>query len=307
MKNILVVYFTQTGQLRKAIDSTLASFINDESFSVHYLPLIPKKPFPFPWSYTRFFDVFPDCVHAVPCELEPLQMQPDLEFDLVIIGYQPWFLSICIPVSSFLQSVFAREKLKGKPVVTVIACRNMWLNAQEKMKLQLKKLEANLVGNITFVDHAPNLISLITVLAFVLGGITERFLSIFPKYGVSGEDLQKMGPACSQILADRLKEGNFDGMQSELNAIGAVRIIPSLMLMEGRGKVLFPLYANYISKKGTMGSEARKTRVQIFGIVLPTAILILSPLITIASRLAPILFPRKTKKEITYFSQNELR
>ena len=77
--------------------------------------------------------------------------------------------------------------------------------------------------------------------------------------------------------------------------------------MEGRGRALFPLYANYISKKGTQGSEQRKTRVRIFGIVLPTAILLLSPIITILSRLAPILAKKKFDKEIAYYSQNSLR
>jgi hypothetical protein len=77
--------------------------------------------------------------------------------------------------------------------------------------------------------------------------------------------------------------------------------------MEGRGRALFPLYANYISKKGTQGSEQRKLRVRIFGIVLPTAILLLSPIITILSRLAPLLAKTKFDKEIAYYSQNTLR
>ncbi len=79
------------------------------------------------------------------------------------------------------------------------------------------------------------------------------------------------------------------------------------MLMEGRGSALFPLYANYISKKGTQGSEQRKTRVRIFGIVLPIVILLASPIITIISRLMPLLVKKKFDKEIAYYSQNTLR
>jgi hypothetical protein len=77
--------------------------------------------------------------------------------------------------------------------------------------------------------------------------------------------------------------------------------------MEGRGKALFPLYANYITKKGGQGSAERKTRVRIFGIVLPIGILLLSPIITIISRLVPILAKKKFEKEISYYSQNSLR
>ena len=43
------------------------------------------------------------------------------------------------------------------------------------------------------------------------------------------------------------------------------------------------------------------------GIVLPTAILILSPLLTIVSRLAPLIASKKFKQEKAYYSQHTLR
>ena len=182
----------------------------------------------------------------------------------------------------------------------------MWLGAQEKMKKQLLQLKANLVGNITFVDKSANLISLVTVLAFVLNGTKENFMGIFPKYGVSEKDLLK-GPLFGEIILENLEKNQLKNIQPELNKSGAINIKGNLLLMEGRGKAIFPLYANYISKKGTQGTEERKTRVRIFGIVLPVAILLLSPFITILSRLAPLLAKNKLEKEINYYSQNTLR
>lgn len=306
MKNILVVYFTQTGQLGSAVKASLAPLENDPEIRIHYEQIRPKKPYPYPWSYMEFFDVFPENVHGIPCELEPFSAGIQQDYDLVVIAYQPWFLSVCVPINSFLLSPEAAVLLKNKPVVTVIACRNMWLNAQEKMKKRLLELDAKLVGNITFVDKSPNLISLITVLAFVLGGVKDKFLGIFPKYGVKESDLEQ-APSYGNIIINNLKSNNYDNLQEQLVNIKAVVIRPNLMLMEGRGKVLFPLYANYISKKGPSGSKSRRTRVRIFGIVLPTAILILSPVITIVSRLAPLIASKKMKKEIAYYSQNSLR
>ncbi len=306
MKNVLVVYFTQTGQLSSAVKATLKPLENDPAVNIHYELVQPKKAYPYPWSYMEFFDVFPENVHGIPCELEPFSADLHKNYDLVVIAYQPWFLSVCVPINSFLMSEDAKILLKDKPVVTVIACRNMWLNGQEKMKKKLLELKANLVGNITFVDKSPNLISLITVLAFVLGGVKDKFLGIFPKYGVKESDLEK-APSYGNILIDHLRSDNYNTLQEELVKDGAVVIRPNLMIMEGRGKVLFPLYANYISKKGASGNKSRRTRVRIFGIVLPTAILILSPIITIASRLAPLIASKKMKKEIIYYSQNSLR
>lgn len=306
MKKILVVYFTQTGQAKQALDATLNPFKENKNYQLDYLLIKPKKAFPYPWSYTEFFDIFPETVHGIPCELESLDIDTSTNYDLIVIAYQPWFLSVCVPISSFLQSIEAKQLLANKPVVTIINCRNMWLGAQEKMKKRLLDVKANLVGNITFVDRSSNLVSLVTVLAFVLKGKKENFLGIFPKYGVTEKDLSH-APVFGNIILDNFENNRLQNIQPQLNQQGALDIRGNLLLMEGRGRALFPLYANYISKKGTQGSEQRRTRVRIFGIVLPTAILLLSPIITILSRLAPVLAKKKFDKEIAYYSQNSLR
>ncbi len=306
MKKVLVVYFSQTGQAKLALDAVLKPFSENQNYQLDYLLIQPKKKFPYPWSYTEFFDAFPETVHGIPCELEPINIETNANYDLVIIAYQPWFLSICVPISSFLQTPEAKKLLANKPVITIINCRNMWLGAQEKMKKRLLDLHANLVGNITFVDRSSNLISLVTVLAFVLKGTKEKFMGIFPKYGVTDKDL-KHAPVFGKIILDNLETNQLQNIQPQLNQQGALDIRGNLLIMEGRAKFLFPIYANYISKKGTQGSEQRKTRVRIFGIVLPTVILLASPIITIISRLAPILAKKKFDKEIAYFSQNSLR
>lgn len=306
MKKILVAYYTQTGQAKLALDATLKPFTENSNYQLDYLLIKPKKTFPYPWSYTEFFDAFPETVHGIPCELEPIQIDTSVNYDLVVIAYQPWFLSICVPVSSFLQTPEAKLLLNNKPVVTIINCRNMWLGAQEKMKQRLLDVKANLVGNITFVDRSSNLTSLVTVLAFVLKGTKENFMGIFPKYGVNDKDLEK-APLFGTIIKNNLENNQLQNIQPQLNKEGALDIRGNLLLMEGRGRALFPLYANYISKKGTQGSEQRKTRVRIFGIVLPTAILCLSPIITILSRLIPLIAKKKFDKEIAYYSQNSLR
>ncbi len=306
MKKILVVYYTQTGQAKQALDATLKPFTENNNYQIDYLLIKPKKAFPYPWNYTEFFDVFPETVHGIPCELEPIQIDTSVSYDLVVIAYQPWFLSICVPISSFLQTPEAKLLLNNKPVVTIINCRNMWLGAQEKMKQRLLGVKANLVGNITFVDRSSNLTSLVTVLAFVLKGTKENFMGMFPKYGVNDKDLER-APVFGNIIKNSLENNQLQDTQSQLNKEGALDIRGNLLLMEGRGRALFPIYANYISKKGTQGSEQRKVRVRIFGIVLPTLILLASPIITILSRLIPVIAKKKFDKEIAYYSQNTLR
>lgn len=306
MRHLLVVYFSQTGQAKQALDATLDPFENNPEYQLHYHLVKPKKQFPYPWRYTEFFDAFPETVHGIPCELEPMHIDTTINFDLIVIAYQPWFLSVCVPINSFLQLPETKQLLNGKPVITIINCRNMWLGAQEKMKKQLLKVSANLVGNITFVDRSSNLTSLITVLAFVLKGTKEKFLGFFPKYGINNKDLLNAS-AFGKSIQHHLEKNSLSDLQKDLNEKGALDIRGNLLIMEGRAKTLFPLYANYISKKGTAGSEQRRMRVRIFGIVLPLVILIASPIITIISRLVPLIARKKFNKEIAYYSQNSLR
>lgn len=307
MKKVLVIYFTQTGQLSRAVKSTLQALENDLNVELTYEEIKPSNSYPFPWSYMQFFDVFPETVNAVPCQLQPFSFNPSDSFDLIIVAYQPWFLSICIPINSFLQTQEAKQVLKNKPVITLIACRNMWLTGQEKMKTQLLKLECQLIGNITFVDKAANLISLITVLAFVLGGVKDKFLGIFPKYGVSDSDLKDAAPKYGEIVLKHLKLSDYQSLQDELITAGAITIKANLMFMEGRGKVLFPIYAKFCTKKGFAGSKERRARIRLFGILLPTVLFILSPIITIVSRIAPLFLREKIRKEVDYYSHNSIR
>jgi hypothetical protein len=306
-KIVLVVYFTQSGQLNNAVRATLSPFEKDENVELFYEEIKPVTPFPFPWTFMQFFDKFPECVQGIPCELQPLKVNPNENFDLIIIAYQAWFLSVSIPINSFLQTEAAKTLLKNKKVVTVISCRNMWLNAQEKMKASLLSLKADLVGNITYVDRASNLTSLITVMAFVFKGVQDKYLGFMPVYGVSKEELAKDAPVFGGIVLKHFARNEYSGLQKELIESGAIKIKANLMILEGRGKVFFPIYANFISKKGTSGTKERRARVRSFGIILPIVVFTLSPIITVISRVVPLLFPKKNKREMDYHSNNFLR
>ena len=69
MKNVLIVYFSQTGQAKLAIDSVMGAFENNANYKTYYSLIKPKVPFPFPWKYTEFFDMFPETVQGIPCKL----------------------------------------------------------------------------------------------------------------------------------------------------------------------------------------------------------------------------------------------
>ncbi len=108
MKRVLVVYYSQTGQLRRLAESVCAPLAASADITVDWCELKPREPYPFPWPFMRFFDQFPETVHLDPPALQPLAVPADARYDLVILAYTVWFLSPAPPVNAFLQSADGR-------------------------------------------------------------------------------------------------------------------------------------------------------------------------------------------------------
>src|SRR5688572_14168793 len=181
MKRILVLYYTQSGQLLSILQS-LATPLIRAGHTIHFEEIQPLEKYPFPWSSYQFFNAFPEVFSQKPQPLKSLSVKATNGYDLIIIGYQPWFLTPSRPVSSFLQSEDCKKILAEKPVITVLGCRNMWLGAQEKVKRRLRDINAKLVGHVALIDRSPNITSLITILRWMFTGNRKPFL-FFPAAG----------------------------------------------------------------------------------------------------------------------------
>lgn len=305
MKKILVLYFSQSGQLRTVSDLLTQSFQQDSNYSVHFEELKPVTPFPFPWSAFSFFNAFPETYHQKMISLQPVSEAAKQPYDLVILAYQPWFLSPSPVMASFLRSEEGKQILANKNVVTVLGCRNMWLDAQEKVKRYLREAKANLVGNIAMVDNSGNLTSLVTILRWLLAGKKEAFW-FFPQAGIQQADLDKL-PSFGKLIKEMVEKNELDGLQQRLNGAEAVVIKPELVLLEKRGNRAFPIWANFIARGGSSDSWGRKIRVYIYMFLLPTAVFVLSPILSLVTAILLRVKKDELQKEVNYFYQNSLR
>src|SRR4051812_39641864 len=101
--SILVLYYTQSGQLRDILDNMLQDIKGHAD--LQFAEIAPATPFPFPWTAYTFFDAMPETVEQVPVPMKPLPQEiTNKHYDLVIFGYQPWFLHPSQPINSFLKS-----------------------------------------------------------------------------------------------------------------------------------------------------------------------------------------------------------
>jgi len=245
-KKVLAIYYTQSGQFTEIINSLTAPLIAN-GVSVEKVIIKPVVNFNFPWTGKRFFSVMPDCVLSVPTDLQPFGLK-EKSYDLVILGYQPWFLSPSIPSNSIVNHPDFKALLKDTPVVTISAGRNMWLNAYVRIRKSLKDAGGKLVGNIALVDKHSNPISFITIFYWMLTGKKERYLNIFPKPGVSDEDIKNTS-VFGEIVAKHLATDEWDNLQQELLDKKAVVIKYPLMFIEGKAKFIFAAWAKFIAKR----------------------------------------------------------
>jgi hypothetical protein len=273
MKKVLVINYSQSGQLNEIIDNFLLPFENVE---IERVVIEPVKPFAFPWTSEVFYDTMPECVNEEAIALKPIQYRSE-KYDLIVLGYQPWFLSPSLPVTSLLQDPVFQQKLNGTPVVTVIGGRNMWLNSQESIKAYIRNAGGKLVANIPLMDREPNLISVLTIFHWMLTGKKERKWGILPVPGVSDQDIRS-ADKFGVIVQKALNENNFSNLQSKILSLGLIDIPTDIWFIEMRGKKIFRIWASLIKKKGVT-PEKRKSYVNLFKYYLLIALFVASPVI----------------------------
>jgi hypothetical protein len=294
-KKVLAIYYTQSGQLEEIIDN-LTIPLTDAGISVEKVRVTPKARYPFPWTGKDFFAVMPDCVLGVPTELELFQLKENA-YDLIILGYQAWFLSPSIPSNSIMSHPAFRAVAKNTPIVTITGARNMWLSAMERVKKSLRETDAKLVGNIALVDNHANPVSFVTIFHWMFTGKKDRYLNIFPKPGVADEDISNT-KVFGSVLKEYLDRGEWNGMQADLVKRNAVRVKYNLMFIESKARKIFAIWAGIIAKK-----KKRTAWLVAFKYYLLIALFIAAPIILTVDAIffKPFLSGR-IKKQKQYYS-----
>ena len=241
----------------------------------------------------------PESVLGIPAELASFTLK-ETSYDLIIFAYQPWFLSPSIPATSILNHPAFKSVLKKTPVVTLIGARNMWLNAQEKVKKMLHESGAKLIGNVVLTDKNNNTISAVTILYWMLRGKKDRYLKIFPKPGIADTDISN-SKIFGKIVHQYFSKSDWNGLQSSLIQQKAVEVKSNLMFIETRAGKLFSIWANIIIKK-----KNRMPWVILFKYYLIIALFIIAPVVVCINSILfqPFLGKRINQKKKYYLELN---
>ena len=269
MKTV-VFYYTQSGQSLSAARQVCKPL--EAGGTVVYKQIVPLQTYPFPWSLDEFFGVFPETrLGQPPSGILPIDFTDVEDADLVIVVGQSWFLSPSLPLQSFFTDRGVMNYLSGRPVIFMNVCRNMWLMTIRKVKGYLAAANAQLVGHIVLQDEAPNLISVLTIVRWLIHGRQEAS-GLLPRAGVSSDSLASASRFGEVILGCGGTDGEppvagtrgYEGLQDRLLACGAIHYKPSILFLEKAGHRMFGFWATFIQRKGGFGDVRRRGRARLF-------------------------------------------
>jgi len=258
-RRVLVLWYSQTGQLRRAAEA-LTGTMRDAGLQVDFQELIPRRPYPFPWSMRDFLSVFPATVQGRGCDLEPTTLSVE-DYDLVVIAYTVWFLSPSLPTQGLFNAP-PGEMLAGKPVVTLIACRNMWITAEEKMRRLIAAAGGRHVGTVAVVDDGPAWASFVTTPRWLLTGKSGPFL-FFPRAGISDATMEKLAPFGAALASrfDDVTSGRAVPFESlDTMALDPPMVLPDIVI--GR---LFAPAARALAGARERGGATAAVALGVFG------------------------------------------
>jgi hypothetical protein len=300
-QKILVVHYSQSGQLSAIIQNFIRPFeAKPDRYDLFFHTIQPEPEFGFPWTSESFYDAFPEAVTETPVKLNTLAKELYQDYDLILLGYQVWYLSPSIPISSFLQSDDFKELAKGTPVFSINGCRNMWYKAYDSITKLIDNAGGKHIGHIVLYDKAQNLISVVTIIYWMLGGKKDKYLGIFPTPGISQDDIsgsEKHG----RILEEHFIKNNLQQIQKRIVEADGVKVLPHMMSMEKKAKRIFQIWASFVQKKGGPQNPSRRFRLKLFKYYLLFMIYFVS---TIAMLLFYLFYPfnaRKIKKNSKHY------
>ncbi len=259
---------------------------------VERLALELEQPFPFPWPFWQFMDSFAETAALTPPPLAPWQVEG--EFDLILIGYPVWFLSPPPAITAFLQSPEAQALLHGKPVVTVTACRNMWVQAHADMCGLLEQAGAHLLDHVALTDPSPAMYTFVTTPRWVLTGRKQAFW-FFPAAGLTEQQItaaQRFG----QALNDAVGAADWAGRTAMLTGLGAVNVDPGLAASEKIAKRSFRIWGSLLRALGPPGAWQRRPVLVLYLIFLLSLICTVVPLSMLLRAIFFKLAPQKATR-----------
>lgn len=298
MKRILVLYFSQSGDVTRAAQA-LVEPLERAGVEVVWSEIVPRVEYPSPWrNVHRFFNEMPECVLGYPPEIAPPGFSPDEPFDLVVLAYQVWFLSPSPPIQAFFRTEHARV-LRGRKVTTLTVARNMWHQASLKMRALLADAGAVHIDNVVVTHQGPAWATFITTTRTLFTGKRDRLMGVLPPAGIAESEMDRVR-SLGEAVARQLDKLDDPEGRPLLRGLGAVEVNGRYVIAERVAARFFPFWAHVIRLFGRIGRPFRHVGIFLFFHFLMLMIVLGIPMTIIT---LPVVYPFIRKPMAAYIAR----
>lgn len=282
MKRILVIYYSQSGDVENAVNALTAP-LEGQGIEITRQRLEPRPAHPFPWGAHAFFDTMPEAIHGEATALAPLGFAPTARFDLVIIAWQVWFLSPSLPIRAFFNTPQAAV-LRDTRVITLTCCRQMWQRAHAQMKALIRAAGGRHTDSVVVTHQGSPLATFLTAPRLMLTGKRDQ-VGFLPAAGVARQEIASLA-RFGQRLRETQDRWNAASPQPLLKGLGGVNVKLNALVPELIGIAFMLFWARILRLCGPRGSAWRRPMVWIY---VPLLVLIVPIALTASALLTPIL------------------
>nr|QEO74397.1 hypothetical protein [uncultured bacterium] len=290
MKRLLLLYYSQSGDVARIAEEFALPFRDLPDVEVIVRQIEPVPPYPFPWgTLTRLLSVFPECQRGGGASIRPLGLDPGEKFDLVILAYQVWHLAPSLPIQGFFKSADA-QLLRGARVITLCVCRNMWHSGSETMKRMLREAGALHLDNVVVSHQGPPFATFVSVPRLLLYGKRDGLWGIFPPAEVSRQDIERV-QRLGQAASEKLRQREDWPCHSLLTGVGAVRVKRRYVIPELFGWYTYRFCADGVLLATRYGPLARRLAIYVFVAMLLSMIFVGIPFVLLGMLIVyPLLY-----------------
>lgn len=206
-KTLSIVYYSQGGQTARAVEQLEAIVRSSDHWQlVGRLNLgeleAVRTRFKTPWQPMDFIQAQP-AAFAGEMELGAVDDAAVLAADVIVIAYPVWFMAPAIPISAWLKQLGGR--LRGKTIVSVSTCRQMWLGAQRMLRELVEQQGGFVLAHAALQDTSPSWGTMLSTPNFFLTGRRHYEHSYLrekiPVYGIPDSQYQQFEQWFATLLS----------------------------------------------------------------------------------------------------------